>query len=540
MPRRGRSSASSLLSPPLLILLLPIIALAFLFFAVRPFISLTSHVLRPNTVKKSWDSVNIFLVLFAILCGFFARKNDDGLPPDETANASSASNKTNEGEEEQSTSQQWFRYPETKIFDTPHVWAPATGVTQLKRSSSSYPDLRQESLWETGDDRFHFRFFDDFEIDKYRSPRPRNEPEEPEIKVIPVDTFTLHSSPSQPLPPKSPPPPPPPPNPPPVVQHKRKRTYRTIRRKDDDTESTKTRSPPPPPPIPPPSPARVRSEQKYVKSERRKINFKKEIAMAWDSLYNQRKRKKKQIKTKNVLDEPVQSPAGQVRHTRPPPPPPPPPSVFHSLFRKGSKSKKVHSVSTPPPPPPQPPPPPVKSSRSSERKIPAPPPPPVKSSRSSERKSPAPPPPPEPSRRRSSSFSNAGRPPLPTRANTWDENVNGVRERSPVIPMPPPPPPFKMPEMRFVMPGGFVRVRSAQSSRRGSPELEDADANTESSDGTVNAMDGAGSVFCPSPDVNVKADTFIARLHDDWRLEKMNSWREKETMGLGLGLGPGP
>jgi len=393
--------------------------LAFLFFAVRPFISLTSHVLRPNTVKKSWDSVNIFLVLFAILCGFFARKNDDGLPPDETANASSASNKTNEGEEEQSTSQQWFRYSETKIFDTPHVWAPATGVTRLKRSSSSYPDLRQESLWETGDDRFQSRFFDDFEIDKYRSPRPRNEPEEPEIKVIPVDTFTLRSSPSQPLPPKSPPPPPPPPNPPPAVQHKRKRTYRTIRRKDDDddTESTETRSPPPPPPIPPPSPARVRSEQKYVKSERRKINFKKEIAMAWDSLYNQRKRKKKQVKTKNVLDEPVQSPAEQVRHTRPPPP-------------------------------------------------------------------------------------------------------------------------FKMPEMRFVMPGGFVRVRSAQSSRCRSPELEDADANTESLDGTVNAMDGVGSVFCPSPDVNVKADSFIARLHDDWRLEKMNSWREKETMGLGLGPGP--
>jgi hypothetical protein len=35
-----------------------------------------------------------------------------------------------------------------------------------------------------------------------------------------------------------------------------------------------------------------------------------------------------------------------------------------------------------------------------------------------------------------------------------------------------------------------------------------------------------------------EADSFIARLHDDWRLEKMNSWREKETMGLGLGPGP--
>lgn len=517
MPRRGRSSSSPILSPPLLIVLLPIIALAFLFFAVRPFLSLTSHVLRPNTVKKSWDSLNIFLVLFAILCGIFARKNDDGLPQEETNAASSASNKTNEGEEEQSTSQQWFRYSETKIDDNPHVWAPAspaTGVTRLKRSSSSYPDLRQESLWEMGDDRFQSRFFDDFDINKYQSLRPRNDPEEPEIKVIPVDTFSLRSSPSQPPPPKSPPPPPPPPTPPPAVHHKPERTYRTVRRKDEDTESTKTRPPPPPPPIPPPSPARIRTEHKHGKSERRKSNFKKELTMAWSSLYNQRKRKKKQIKTKNVVDEPVQSPAEPILHTRPPPPPPPPPSVFHSLFRKGSKSKKVHSVSTPPPPPP--PPPPVKPSRSSERKIPAPP--------------------PEPSRRRSSKFSNASRPPLPTRANTWDENVNVVGGRISVIPMPPPPPPFKMPEMRFAVRGGFVKVRSAQSSRCGSPELEDDDANKESLDGTVNAMDGAGSVFCPSPDVNVKAETFIARLRDGWKLEKMNSLREKENMGLG----PGP
>ena len=40
-----------------------------------------------------------------------------------------------------------------------------------------------------------------------------------------------------------------------------------------------------------------------------------------------------------------------------------------------------------------------------------------------------------------------------------------------------------------------------------------------------------GSVFCPSPDVNIKADSFIARLHDVWRLEKVNSMREKQKMG---------
>ena len=40
-----------------------------------------------------------------------------------------------------------------------------------------------------------------------------------------------------------------------------------------------------------------------------------------------------------------------------------------------------------------------------------------------------------------------------------------------------------------------------------------------------------GSMFCPILDVNIKADSFIARLHDGWRLEKLNSMREKQKMG---------
>lgn len=39
------------------------------------------------------------------------------------------------------------------------------------------------------------------------------------------------------------------------------------------------------------------------------------------------------------------------------------------------------------------------------------------------------------------------------------------------------------------------------------------------------------SVFCPSPDVNVKAATFIARLRGEWRLEKLNSIKEKGNNG---------
>ena len=51
-------------------------------------------------------------------------------------------------------------------------------------------------------------------------------------------------------------------------------------------------------------------------------------------------------------------------------------------------------------------------------------------------------------------------------------------------------------------------------------------------DGVIGAGIGVGgSVFCPSPNVNIKADSFIARLHDGWRLEKVNSMREKQKMG---------
>ncbi|KAI4344558.1 hypothetical protein L6164_011772 [Bauhinia variegata] len=81
MPHPRYSSSSPFLSPPLLIILFPIFTLIFLFFAVPSFLSVTSHLLRPTSVKKSWDSFNIFLVVFAILCGVFARRNDDESSP---------------------------------------------------------------------------------------------------------------------------------------------------------------------------------------------------------------------------------------------------------------------------------------------------------------------------------------------------------------------------------------------------------------------------------------------------------------------------
>jgi Wiskott-Aldrich syndrome protein len=47
-------------------------------------------------------------------------------------------------------------------------------------------------------------------------------------------------------------------------------------------------------------------------------------------------------------------------------------------------------------------------------------------------------------------------------------------------------------------------------------------------------VDVSESIFCPSPDVNAKAATFIARLRGEWRLQKLNSIKEKGNASLPL------
>ncbi|WCJ42735.1 hydroxyproline-rich glycoprotein family protein [Euphorbia peplus] len=511
MPPRRRTTSSPPSNLPFLILLLSL-GVFFIFFLFIFLSFSNSHKLRPTiAVKKSWDSFNLFLVLFAILCGIFARRNDD----DDSTSAA----KSKEGNGGNSVSDNWFDQ-----FSNPTP--PATGgLRRLKRNSSSYPDLRQESIWQSGDDRS--RFFDDFEIHKYRTTssseyvKKPSVVEESTVKEIPVDTFKLRSiskPPDQRPPSPSPPPPPPPP---PVVtsNHRQRRSYRTVPRKEKievtERSSTPPLPPPPPPPRPPPTPPVVigpRSEW-----NRRKSNATKEFKMAMISLYHQSTRKRK-FKRKNSYDDSDESlhssPSFTAPPPSPPPPPPPPPplpsSVFQTIFRKVNKHKKIHSFSSPPIPPPPPPQPSLSSSskRWSKRKNHAPPPPPP----------PAPPPlaPPTPPRRNSNS---AGRPPLPTRLGNENVNTGG---QSPLVPLPPPPPPpFKVPGFKFRMKGDYVKIRSANSSRCSSPELDDADNKSTE---RVNMMDGrsastGGSVFCPSPDVNVKADTFIARLRGEWRLE---------------------
>ncbi|TYJ24622.1 hypothetical protein E1A91_A08G273600v1 [Gossypium mustelinum] len=554
--RRRRQPPSPLFSPPFLIILLPTIALLLLFFAVPPFLStIAAQISQPTGVKKNSDSLNLFLVFFAIFCGFFARRNDGSGDGDNE-------NSRNDGDTH-INKQQWFdQYPVRKIYDDhpPPINAveETTVIRRLKRNSSSYPDLRQESLWENSEDRS--RFYDDYGIKYYndevhelrRSWRSDHRFEECEPKVI----ISPAKSPARSTPPPPPPPPPPaaayrkprrsyqavgrnenvnntrkfhvkydgsespapqpvkPPPPPAAGYRKPRRSYQAVGRKEnvnnaqkfhveyDGSESPAPQpvTPPPPPPPPPrrpPSPVSqlgYSSEQRYGKLERRKSNATKEIKMVFASL---RKRKKKKAKD----DYRYESPANYSTSIPPPSPPPPPPpmppppsSVFkkYNLFKsKGSKSKRIHSV--PPPPPPLPPPSSVSKPKQNTQSPPPPPPPP-----------PAPPTPPlRPSRRRTTTNANNYKPPLPTTKPSTsfyhvDENVNSG-EQSPLIPKPPPPP----------------------------PEFND-DEKVSMMDGDDGAIVGRVPVFCPSPDVNAKAETFIARLRDGWKLEKINSMKEKQ------------
>ncbi|KAL6222009.1 hypothetical protein ACLB2K_005401 [Fragaria x ananassa] len=504
MRRRHRTSSSPLLSPPVLIILLPTVILLFLIYAIPPLLSLTSHILQPTvSVKKSWDSLNVFLVIFAILCGVFARKHDDageGLPDP----------------------------------DHHHVHIHSASDPLLDRTTSS--PQSESSVFHVPQQQW-FGYSERTSRINYKTPRHNKETTSDDVKEIKVDTFVLQPSPTPT--PKSLTPPPPPPLPP---RREKQRTYETVGRRSkekveevkfEEVLSTPPPTPPPPPPprrtVAPPSPMRVRSDQKHGRLERRKSNVKKEIAMVWNSvLSNQRKRKRKQKATRNIYDTAATTePPPEQSQPTPPPPPPPPSSVFHNLFKKGSKTKKVHSVPTAPPPPP----PPsaaavsVRTHQTRSRSILPPP---------------APPTPPRPP----ASAHSLRRQPLPTKPSTSYEvdNVNSGCQ-SPLIPIPQPPPPFKMPAMKFFVKGDYVKIRSAQSSRSASPEPEEVVADhalpagkeESTSTSTVKVTDGgdgAGraspSVFCPSPDVNTKADNFIARLRDEWRLEKINSLSEKK------------
>lgn len=307
----------------------------------------------------------------------------------------------------------------------------------------------------------------------------------------------------------------PPPQPPPSSFYNIFKNKRANKNKKVHSLSAQ-RSPPPPPPLPPSPRSMFNNMFKSGSKSKRLQNYSASApppppSLPTSSIFNMFKSENRSKRYQN-------------HSASAPPPPPPPSSIFNNLFKSGSKSKRfqIHSTTSGLPPPPPPPP----SSIFNMFKS---------SSKSKGFHSSAAPPLPRP---KTSKF--YGRPPLPEKTrNLYNRND---------IPIPPPLPPFRMREKSYAPRGDFVRIRRAHSSHCSSPELEDIDLALEKEafvemDGgdrsvsgpekeTSKKMDGGdGSgmpVMCPSPDVNIKADSFIARLKGEWRLEKMNSIRERK------------
>lgn len=299
---RRRKTSSFFLNTGILIILLLLIAFAFVLFVIPSFLSLTSNIFKPQLVKKSWDSLNLILVLFAIICGFLSNTNT----PTTTYEAATTGPSP--------------KHVDDHVPSTPSQWYDRMAL----KSSSSYPELRQEySSWMVnGDDGW--RFYDDTHLYNYRS-RSRQQVYINNTKDIAVDT--VRTSPQ-------PPPESPPPQLPKVGRRKPRRTH---------YEDGKTKE---------------RSERKEVifsemnDDEPEKRSSKRERKTGGgggtkDFLISLRRKKKKKQRQRSVenLEEffnlstlplyPTPSP--------PPPPPPPPPPTFPSFYQS-SKARKHHSM----------------------------------------------------------------------------------------------------------------------------------------------------------------------------------------------------
>ncbi|WVZ00507.1 hypothetical protein V8G54_026576 [Vigna mungo] len=148
--RRLRRSYSLFLSSGAVLICVLVIALAFTLVIIPTIFSTLHafpyHLFKPNSVKKSWDSLNFVLIIFAILCAFLSRNNAD-----------------------ESFSDTPHQYEKPNPITTPR-WYEETDRTSYKsynrlRSFNSYPDLRQESPWLTSDERW--RFYDDTHVNGY-------------------------------------------------------------------------------------------------------------------------------------------------------------------------------------------------------------------------------------------------------------------------------------------------------------------------------------------------------------------------------------
>ncbi|KAL3511649.1 hypothetical protein ACH5RR_024366 [Cinchona calisaya] len=559
--------SSFFFSSGLLVSILLVTAVSFLVFVVPSTISFSTQIFRPNNVKKSWDSLNLVLVLFALVFGFLSRNKNEDHQSSTTTTTSSTRTETQKSNPSTPHLQQgWYNYSsipaEKSNPSNPVEWYGYSDQTAyntssmrrgglMRRTSSSYPDLLEATPRLISGDDDPWRSYDDMNIDTPRYSdsgqlyRRRSwkyytfdDSSQLESKNLYVDRLVNQppkepSYPLAPAPPSSPPPaaspaqpsPPPvspalPPASPPLQNEKPIGTHQSVahrrerrrKRKDNQLEhqepiSEPATPPPPPPPPPPPLPQFV--DQKSGKSEKKRTGATATKDFL-NSLYHKKKKKQRQKSVENfdaLLHEPEIPP---LHFQIPPTSPTPPPSVFHNLFSsKKSKRKTTHTVISVPIPPP------TASAISKTSQF---------------------------------EFGAARRPQQPIKVRSFgsEEGNSNSGGESPLIPIPPPPPPppsFKSPAWKFVLQGDYVRVNSNLSSRSGSPDPDEVE-----SDGTPTAADGGEAspfppspLFCPSPDVDAKAAYFISKFRAGLKLEKIDSMNKKQGVGLSnLGPGSGP
>lgn len=282
--------------------------------------------------------------------------------------------------------------------------------------------------------------FDEFDSTTNNNPPPTSqivqsglnevESDDCNIKVIPVDTCVLgpaQSSAKAPKPPSNP------------AKSRPRRLPESISPAEKHHEFVKIQSPT----LPRPTVAG------------------KEIATVVASLYKQAKRKTKHATThknhKNIKSQPPTEVAASSR---------PPASVFHNMFRKATRTKRIHSEASVAPP--------RSSSLGVQNKL----------------------------------FDS--KPPLPKKVQSkYFNNKKSVNVGS-----------NKSQEFRVPLQMNRARAEVAFEN----PEI--GNAEEWSTIGLHDLREGnqsGGEVLCPSPDVNVKADRFIARLRGEWNLDQMDS-----------------
>jgi hypothetical protein len=156
---RLRRTYSLLQTTTSFLVLLIITTIVLTFIVVPTLKSFTSNIFKPQTIKHSWDYLNLLLVLFAVVCGFLT-KNDTN--ETQTPRFDSYNNNNNH--------RRSFSNPETP----PSWYDDSNRSFNRLRAVGSVPDLRQRTVFVADDDRY--RFYDDTSVHfRYRNLRFEDE-----------------------------------------------------------------------------------------------------------------------------------------------------------------------------------------------------------------------------------------------------------------------------------------------------------------------------------------------------------------------------